>query len=92
MVLERLEHALDRGANIVAEIAGYGVSSDAFHPVQPDEDGAGAARAMTWALANAGVGIDEVDYINAHGTSTPINDHVETMAIKKVFGEQLSGR
>ena len=88
LVLERLEHALDRGANILAEIKGYGVSSDAFHPVQPDEDGAGAARAMKWALKNADVSIDEVDYINAHGTSTPINDHVETLAIKKLFGER----
>lgn len=87
LVLESLEHALDRGANIIAEIAGYGVSSDAFHPVQPDEDGAGAARAMTWALQNAGVSTGDVDYINAHGTSTPINDHVETLAIKKVFGD-----
>ncbi len=88
LVIESLEHAIDRGANILAEVAGYGVSSDAFHAVQPDEDGAGAARAMRWALENAGVGIDEVDYINAHGTSTPKNDHVETLAIKSLFGER----
>ena len=87
-VIESLEHAIDRGANVLAEVAGYGVSSDAFHAVQPDEDGAGAARAMRWALENAGVGIDEVDYINAHGTSTPKNDHVETLAIKSLFGER----
>ena len=87
-VIESLEHAIDRGANVLAEVAGYGVSSDAFHAVQPDEDGAGAARAMRWALENAGVGIDEVDYINAHGTSTPKNDYVETLAIKSLFGER----
>ncbi|MBI4233522.1 MAG: beta-ketoacyl-ACP synthase II [Chloroflexi bacterium] len=87
LVLESLEHALARGARIRAEVTGYGVSSDAFHPVQPDEDGAGAARAMTWALADAGVAPRDVDYINAHGTSTPLNDTVETLAIKKVFGE-----
>ncbi len=87
LVLESMEHALGRGANSLAEVIGYGVSSDAFHAVQPDEDGAGATRAMRWALENAGVGIDEVDYINAHGTSTPKNDHVETLAIKSLFGE-----
>ena len=88
LVIESLEHAIDRGANVLAEVAGYGVSSDAFHAVQPDEDGAGAARAMRWALENAGVGVDEIDYINAHGTSTPKNDHVETLAIKSLFGER----
>ena len=88
LVIESLEHAIDRGANVLAEVAGYGVSSDAFHAVQPDEDGAGAARAMRWAIENAGVGIDEIDYINAHGTSTPKNDHVETLAIKSLFGER----
>ena len=87
LVLESLEHALSRSANVLAEVIGYGVSSDAFHAVQPDEDGAGATRAMRWALENAGVGIDEIDYINAHGTSTPKNDHVETLAIKSLFGE-----
>ncbi len=87
LVLESLEHALSRGATILAEVAGYGVSSDAFHPVQPDEDGAGAARAIRWALADAAIGPQDVDYINAHGTSTPKNDLVETLAIKKVFGE-----
>ena len=88
LVLESLEHAIDRGANILAEVAGQGISSDAFHAVQPDSDGAGAARAIGWALEDAGVGLDEVDYINAHGTSTPINDLSETLAIKKAFGER----
>ena len=87
LVLESLEHATDRGANILAEVVGYGVSSDAFHAVQPDEDGAGAARAMKWALEDAGIGPGDVSYINAHGTSTLKNDLVETLAIKKVFGE-----
>ena len=87
LILERLDHALNRGALILAEILGYGVSSDAYHVVAPDEDGSGAARAMRWALENAGVEPHEVDYINAHGTSTPLNDAVETMAIKRVFGE-----
>lgn len=88
LMLESLEHATDRGANILAEIVGYAVSSDAFHAVQPDEDGSGAARAMKWAIENAGLGVDDIDYINAHGTSTPMNDMVETLAIKKAFGEQ----
>ena len=87
LVLESLEHALDRGATIYAEVTGYGASSDAFHVVQPDETGEGAARAMRWAIENAGALPRDVDYINAHGTSTPINDTIETMAIKKVFGE-----
>ena len=91
LVLERLDHALTRGAPILAEVVGYGVSSDAFHLVAPDEDGAGAARAMTWALADAGLSPHELDYINAHGTSTPLNDAVETMAIKRVFGEAAYG-
>jgi len=87
LVLESLEHAMGRGANILAEVAGYGVSSDAFHAVQPDEDGAGAARAMRWAIEDAGMQPSDIDYINAHGTSTPKNDMVETLAIRKVFGE-----
>ena len=90
LVLERLEHAIDRGVDILAEVVGYGVSSDAFHAVQPDEDGEGAARAMRWALEDAGIGPDEVSYINAHGTSTPKNDMVETLAIKTVFGERAA--
>ena len=87
LVLESLEHAVDRGADILAELVGQGVSSDAFHQVQPDEDGSGAARAIRWALKDAGVGPEEIDHINAHGTSTPLNDLAETLAIKKVFGE-----
>ena len=87
MVLERLEHALDRGANILAELAGFGCTSDAGHPVQPEESGASAAEAMRMALADAGVSLDQVDYINAHGTSTPLNDMLETVAIKRLFGD-----
>jgi 3-oxoacyl-[acyl-carrier-protein] synthase II len=87
LVLESLAHAQGRGAPILAEVLGFGVSSDAYHVVQPDEDGAGAARAMTWALADAGLHPSEVHYINAHGTSTPLNDAIETLAIKRVFGE-----
>jgi 3-oxoacyl-[acyl-carrier-protein] synthase II len=87
LVMESLEHALGRGANILAEVAGYGVSSDAFHAVQPDEDGEGAARAMRWAIRDAGLIPEDIGYINAHGTSTPKNDLVETLAIKKVLGD-----
>jgi 3-oxoacyl-[acyl-carrier-protein] synthase II len=86
LVMETLEHAVDRGADILAEVTGYGVSSDAFHAVQPDEDGTGAARAIRWAIEDAGLEPADVSYINAHGTSTPKNDHVETLAIKLVFG------
>ncbi len=88
LILESLKHAKARGANIYAEIGGWGVSSDAYHLVQPHPEGSGAAKAMNRALLNAGVALDDVDYINAHGTSTPINDASETMAIKAVFGEQ----
>jgi len=88
LVLESLEHATDRGANILAEVVGQGVSSDAFHAVQPDEDGSGAARAIRWALEDARLGPKDIDYINAHGTSTPKNDAAETMAIKTTFGRR----
>ncbi len=88
MVLESLEHALGRGADILAEVAGQASSSDAFHPVQPDEEGRGAARAIRWALADAGVGPGDLDYINAHGTSTQLNDLAETRAIKAALGEE----
>ena len=88
LVVEELEHALARGATILAEVVGYGVSSDAYHPVQPEEDGRGAALAMRWALEDAGVAPADVDYINAHGTSTPLNDVAETKAIKRAFGDQ----
>ncbi|MFQ5859987.1 MAG: beta-ketoacyl-ACP synthase II [Dehalococcoidia bacterium] len=87
LVLESLEHAVNRGARILCEVAGFGNSCDAFHLVQPDEAGEGPARAMRWALEDAGLGPHEVDYINAHGTSTPINDAVETLAIKHLFGD-----
>ena len=87
LILETLEHALNRGANILCEVTGYGVSSDAFHMVHPDDEGAGAARAMTWAIEDADLQPEEIDYINAHGTSTPLNDSIETRAIKNVFGE-----
>ena len=88
LVLESLEYATDRGANILAEAVGQGVSSDAFHAVQPDEDGSGAARAIRWALEDARLGPEDIDYINAHGTSTPKNDAAETMAIKTTFGRR----
>ena len=88
LVLESLEHALDRNASIVAEIAGFGCTSDAGHPVQPEESGASASEAMRMALADAGVPLDQVDYINAHGTSTPLNDILETVAIKRLFGDR----
>ena len=87
LVLESLEHAQARGAPILAEIVGYGNSADARDMVAADETGAGAARAMKMALRKAGMGPAEVDYINAHGTGTPLNDASETQAIKTVFGE-----
>ena len=87
LVLESLEHAHGRGATVLAEVTGFGASADAYHPVQPDEDGSGAALAMRWALEDAGLSPGEVDYINAHGTSTPLNDISETLAIKQVFGD-----
>ena len=88
LVMETLEHAESRGAEILAEVTGYGVSSDAFHAVQPDEDGTGAARAIRWAIEDAELKPGDISYINAHGTSTPINDQVETMAIKLAFGNE----
>jgi 3-oxoacyl-[acyl-carrier-protein] synthase II len=87
LVVENLEHARKRNAPIIAELAGYGAGNDAFHVVAPSEDGEGAANAMRWALEDAGVEPSEVDYINAHGTSTKLNDASETHAIKRVFGE-----
>jgi 3-oxoacyl-[acyl-carrier-protein] synthase II len=86
LVLERRDHAEKRGAEILCEVAGYGASADAYHVTQPDPEGAGAALAMRKALEDANATPKEVDYINAHGTSTPYNDRVETVAIKKVFG------
>jgi len=87
LVLENLTYARQRGANILAEIVGYGPSADAFHVTQPCENGAGAARAMQTALNKAGLAATEIDYINAHGTSTSLNDKMETRAIKTVFGD-----
>ncbi|OGO61256.1 MAG: beta-ketoacyl-[acyl-carrier-protein] synthase II [Chloroflexi bacterium RBG_19FT_COMBO_47_9] len=87
LILESLEHAQARGARIYAEVLGHASSNDGYHIAQPDPDGAGPARAMRWALEDAGIAPYEVDYINAHGTSTPINDPNETRAIKRVFGD-----
>lgn len=87
VVLEELEHAKARGAKIYAEIVGYGASCDAYHITSPIEDGSGAAKAMVEAIKEAGIEKEDVDYVNAHGTSTPYNDLFETRAIKLAFGE-----
>ena len=91
LIIESLEHAISRGARILAEVLGYGASSDASHQFQPDDDGAGAARAIHWALEDAGIAPADIDYINAHGTSTMLNDLSETCAIKRVFGPLAYG-
>jgi 3-oxoacyl-[acyl-carrier-protein] synthase II len=87
LILEELEHARRRDARIYAEVAGYGMSGDAYHITAPSEDGDGGVRVMRMALKKAGISASEVDYINAHGTSTPYNDKLETLAIKTCFGE-----
>jgi 3-oxoacyl-[acyl-carrier-protein] synthase II len=87
LILEELDHARKRGAHIYAEVVGYGSTNDAYHMAAQLESGAGAARTMQRALNKAGIAADEVDYINAHGTGTPLNDRVETLAIKNVFGD-----
>jgi 3-oxoacyl-[acyl-carrier-protein] synthase II len=90
LVIESLEHARARGARIYCELAGYAATCDAYHITQPDPEGKGLSMAMRRALASAGTGVESVDYINAHGTSTPYNDKFETYAIKKVFGERAA--
>jgi 3-oxoacyl-[acyl-carrier-protein] synthase II len=87
LILEELRHAERRGAPVLAELAGYGMTSDAYHVTMPDPDGAGSFRAMTLALADAGIAPDTIDYVNAHGTATVPNDRIETLAVKKTFGE-----
>jgi 3-oxoacyl-[acyl-carrier-protein] synthase II len=87
LVLESLEHAEARGANVLAELVGYGASSDAHHVTQPHPEGEGAARAMKWAIQDADMAPEDVDYVNAHGTSTPMNDKFETIALKRMFGD-----
>ncbi|MBU6460558.1 MAG: beta-ketoacyl-ACP synthase II [Proteobacteria bacterium] len=90
LVLEEYEHAKARGAHIYAELAGFGMSADAYHMTAPVETGEGAARCMRNALKNAGSALDEVNYINAHGTSTPLGDVAETMAVKNCFGNHAA--
>lgn len=87
LILEELESAKARGAKIYAEVVGYGLSSDAYHIAAPPEDGAGAVRSMRMAIEDSGLSLDQIDYVNAHGTSTPLNDRCETAALKTVFGD-----
>jgi 3-oxoacyl-[acyl-carrier-protein] synthase II len=88
MVMESLDSALERGAKIYGEILGYGITCDSFHMTAPDEQASGAVRSMQAALKDSGLSIDVIDYINAHGTATPVNDVTETKAIKEVFGKR----
>ena len=88
MILETKESAERRSATIYAELKGYGASCDAYHITAPDPEGEGAARSMLYAIHDAGLRIEDIDYINAHGTSTPLNDKMESLAIKKVFADR----
>jgi 3-oxoacyl-[acyl-carrier-protein] synthase II len=88
LLLEELEHALSRGARIYAEVLGYGMTCDAYHMTSPVPDGEGATRAVSLAMKDAGIRPEDVDYINAHGTSTAANDKTETAAIKKALGDR----
>jgi 3-oxoacyl-[acyl-carrier-protein] synthase II len=88
MILESLDSALSRGAKIYGEIFGYGITCDSFHMTAPDEQASGAIRSMQAALKDSGLSIEDIDYINAHGTATPVNDVTETKAIKEVFGKR----
>lgn len=92
LILESLDHALARGARIYAEITGYGLSGDAYHMTSPPEDGNGAYRAMKMALDNGKINPTDVDYVNAHGTSTPVGDVVETLAMKRLFGDHATSK
>jgi 3-oxoacyl-[acyl-carrier-protein] synthase II len=87
VILEELEHAKKRGANILAELTGYGLTADAYHMTSPAPGGAGAVKAMQHCLKRSGLSLDKIDYINAHGTSTPVGDVAETEAVKAVFGD-----
>src|SRR5690349_23373453 len=91
VILEELEHARKRGAQIYAEVVGYGATGDAYHMTAPAPQGEGAQRAMKRALKDASLGVNDIQYINAHGTSTPANDLNETLAIKAVFGDAAKG-
>ena len=87
LVLEEYEHALKRGAKIYAEVKGYGLSGDAYHITSPSEDGDGGYRSMKAAVENSGIPLHKIDYINAHGTSTPAGDEIEIKAVERLFGD-----